>query len=240
MMARQPRRKSAPLSTVLRLKRSPASSANGPSFQGPSDGGSDVFDYLVAQIQAQGYAILDAPLPEPVLNQLFLYFTALDREAFKQAGIGRQHDYQLNEFLRRDRIHWLSGSDAEVEAYYAWMERLRLCINSRLFLGLFDYECHYAYYPEGAFYKKHVDAFRGQSNRRLSTILYLNPNWQAGDGGELALYHEDENAPFHTVEPVYGRMVIFLSEVFPHEVLRANRGRFSLTGWYRVNGAELP
>lgn len=183
---------------------------------------------------------MDGVFPEPGLDRLFRKITSLDRDSFRRAGVGRDNDFQLNQFLRRDQIHWLTAADPDLGNYFSWIEELRLCMNRRLFLGLFDYECHYAYYPEGAFYKKHVDAFKGQSNRRLSTILYLNPQWQPGDGGELALYEEtarDDQPPFLEISPVYGRLVVFLSEVFPHEVLRANRGRFSLTGWYRINGS---
>ncbi|MGQ9424900.1 2OG-Fe(II) oxygenase [Gilvimarinus sp. F26214L] len=221
------------------LTRSPARRTA--STQGPFDGGSDVFDRIVAQLQAQGYAVLDRALPESLMNRLFVDFTERDRGAFRQAGVGRRKEYQLNDFLRRDHIYWLGCEDGPVGEYLDWIEHLRMCVNRRLFLGLFDYECHYAYYPEGAFYKKHFDAFKGRSNRRLSTILYLNPQWQPGDGGELALYPgggdlSSATEALLTLEPLFGRMVIFLSEVFPHEVLRANRGRFSLTGWYRING----
>lgn len=223
------------LNAVLRPKRASAiqaSTAHGAS-DGPSDGGSDVFEYIAGEIGSKGYVVLDSPLPQDLLDQLFLEFTALDREAFKQAGVGRQQAHRLNDFLRRDHVYWLDSNLPQLQGYFDWMEQLRLCINRNLFLGLFDYECHYAYYPEGAFYKKHVDAFKGQSNRRLSTVLYLNPQWQQGDGGELALYREDTSTPFLTVSPRYGGMVVFLSEKFPHEVLRANCGRFSLTGWHR-------
>jgi SM-20-related protein len=226
------------LSAILRPRSSRLKSGVAHQGHGPSGGDSTIFDYVVDQIHEQGYVVLDAALPEGVVNQLFVHFTTLDRDGFRQAGVGRQQDFQLNSFTRRDRIHWLSRGAPEVQAYFDWVEELRLCINRNLYLGLFDYECHYAYYPEGGFYKKHVDAFRGQSNRRLSTILYLNPQWQTGDGGELAMYREDGEdgeAPFLTIAPQYGRLVIFLSEVFPHEVLRANRARFSLTGWYRIN-----
>ncbi|MCW8195478.1 2OG-Fe(II) oxygenase [Proteobacteria bacterium 005FR1] len=210
----------------------------GPQWgHGPSGGDSNIFEHIIEQIHDHGYVVLDGALADNLLNGLFLHFTTLDREAFKQAGIGRQQDFHLNDFTRRDQIHWLSPGAVEVQGYFDWIEQLRLYINRNLFLGLFDYECHYAHYPEGGFYKKHVDAFRGTSNRRLSTILYLNPQWQPGDGGELAMYRERENDPFLRIAPQYGRMVIFLSEVFPHEVLRANRARFSLTGWYRVNGS---
>jgi SM-20-related protein len=222
------------LSAILKAKTQLR--PGGPQWgHGPSDGDSDIFEHIVEQIHTQGFVVLDAALPDSLLDQLFIYFSTLDRGAFKKAGIGRQDDFQLNEFTRRDQIHWLSPGAPEVQGYFDWMEELRLCINRNLYLGLFDYECHYAHYPEGGFYRKHVDAFRGKSNRRLSTILYLNPHWQPGDGGELAMYRESEDAPFLTVAPQYGRMVIFLSEVFPHEVLRANRARFSLTGWYRIN-----
>jgi len=120
------------------------------------------------------------------------------------------------------------------------MEGLRLGLNRRLFMGLFDYESHFAHYPIGAFYKKHRDAFAGQSgnrqpNRVLSTVLYLNSAWQPHEGGELLIYAEDGEAIIETVVPVYGRLVIFLSEKFPHEVLPATRERKSIAGWFRVN-----
>lgn len=216
---------------------SPRKHPTTPSGRGPTGGDSDIFEYLADGIRAKGFIVLDEAFPEAQLNHFFRNFTSLDRDRFRRAAVGREQALQFNEFLRRDQIHWLHAADAELRDYFAWVEQLRLCMNRRLFLGLFDYECHYAYYPEGAFYKKHVDAFKGESNRRLSTILYLNPNWQPGDGGELALYHDDDKEPFLTVSPLFGRMVIFLSETFPHEVLRANRGRFSLTGWYRINGS---
>lgn len=223
------------MSAILRPSNLRCRTGRADQGHGPSGGDSDVFEYIVDRIHAQGYLVLDDALPHQLSHQLFLHFTRLNREGFKQAGVGRQQDYKLNNFTRRDRIHWLNPGAPEVRGYFDWVEELRLCINRNLFLGLFDYECHYAYYAEGDFYRKHVDAFRGQSNRRLSTILYLNPQWQQGDGGELAMYAEGEEAPFLTIAPQFGRLVIFLSEIFPHEVLRANRARFSLTGWYRIN-----
>jgi len=37
---------------------------------------------------------------------------------------------------------------------------------------------------------------------------------------------------FVDVEPRLGTLVVFLSELFPHEVLPSNRDRLSLTGWF--------
>jgi SM-20-related protein len=114
------------------------------------------------------------------------------------------------------------------------METLRINLNRHLFLGLFDYECHYAYYPPGAFYRKHVDAFKGDTNRILSAVLYLNPIWEPQDGGELVLYSNQEEL-LESILPSYGKLVLFLSQDFPHEVLPVSKSRYSIAGWFRVN-----
>ena len=114
------------------------------------------------------------------------------------------------------------------------MDALRSDLNSRWFLGLFDYECHYARYAPGAFYSKHLDAFAGNKNRVLSTVLYLNAAWEAGQGGELQLYSLNGATVLERVAPLHNRLVVFLSERFPHEVLPASRERHSIAGWFRV------
>jgi SM-20-related protein len=193
---------------------------------------------IAEQISLRGYVALSDFLPQPLLHALFTQVKETDEGVFKRAGIGRDSDFQVNSFVRSDRILWVSDRDDSLRAYFDWMEDLRLYLNRELLLGLFDYECHYAFYPEKAFYKKHVDAFRGRSNRRLSTVLYLNPAWQPGSGGELVLYSEDGREVLETIAPSFGRMVFFLSEVFPHEVLPTKKARYSLTGWFRVNGTD--
>ncbi len=70
------------------------------------------------------------------------------------------------------------------------------------------------------------------NTRKLSSILYLNQNWQASDGGELRLYVNDDE--WLNISPIGGRLVLFLSDQFWHEVLPAKRERLSLTGWFRT------
>ncbi|WP_237057241.1 2OG-Fe(II) oxygenase [Microbulbifer sediminum] len=208
---------------------------------GPRDG--DPIDQIAAALRTDGYIVLPAPLPPAALGGLLRHFRSIDREQFRRAGIGREDEHQLNRFVRSDKIFWLDNTNLSVNAYLSWMEALRVGLNRRLFLGLFDYECHYAYYDRGTFYKKHLDCFQGSTNRVLSTVLYLTPNWQPRDGGELAIYPPGEEAaapdalPLLKVAPRFGQMVIFLSEEFPHEVLTVNRPRYSVTGWYRVNNS---
>lgn len=128
----------------------------------------------------------------------------------------------------------MDDSDDADHAYLAWMESLRVGLNSVLFLGLFDYECHYAIYLAGSGYAKHSDVLHGARNRVLSTVFYLNERWQAGDGGELRLFDPSGASAIATVSPRFGTMILFLSESFPHEVLLANNKRRSIAGWFRV------
>ena len=204
--------------------------------QGPIDG--DDFTLIINALRRDGYIILNGPFSCIQLQELFIDVKATDSSRFHRAGIGREQHHQLNHFVRRDRIHWLEEDHQPAQFYLNWIEQLRLRINQELYLGLFDFECHYAHYPKGAFYKKHVDAFKGGSNRRLTIILYLNPDWQTHDGGELLLYAEDSQTVLETVLPVIGTMVLFISDEFPHEVLPAMRSRYSLTGWFRVNNSD--
>lgn len=107
--------------------------------------------------------------------------------ALQLAGIGRGEQHQLNHSVRRDEIKWLDGRTQTQLHYFELMQTLQTEINRALYLGLFEYECHYALYPEGGFYKTHRDSFKGQANRMLTTVLYLNPDWQENWGGELVL-----------------------------------------------------
>jgi SM-20-related protein len=201
-------------------------------------------DHLADSLVERGYLVADNLLPDTLLASLLAHFDQLQANDFKSAGIGRQTDFQLQEKIRADKIHWITANTEATTEFLQWMDDLRVGINRRLFMGLFDYESHFAYYPVGAFYKKHLDAFRGkdgqqQSNRVLSTVLYLNENWSPENGGELLIYAEDDSQVIEKVLPVLGRLVVFLSEKFPHEVLPANRERKSIAGWFRVNEGVL-
>ena len=65
-------------------------------------------------------------------------------------------------------------------------------------------------------------------------MFYLNEDWQPSDGGELVLFAPEGDAIIDTVNPTFGKMIIFLSESFPHAVLTAGKQRRSIAGWFRV------
>ncbi len=193
---------------------------------------------IVDGLQTQGLVVLDNVLPSLILDALGHRARQYPIDAFAVGGVGRD-DRRLHESLRNDRIVWIDPDDDATRWYFAWIESLRIELNRTLFLGLFDYECHFAWYPAGSFYGRHLDAFRGRRSRRVSTVLYLNHKWTEDDGGSLMLYQQDEPeageaAAVRTVVPVHGRLVVFLSEDVPHEVQPAQRSRYSIAGWFRV------
>lgn len=162
---------------------------------------------------------------------------ACENGDFRRAGVGRGGNLEIREDIRRDQVMWLVPGEfsVEQEIYLAWLETLRLAMNQRFFLGLFEYEGHFAIYPEGAFYKPHLDRHAGTSDRIVTVILYLNPDWQPGDGGELKLWTTvgEKDGPYELVEPRMGTLVCFLSGDYWHEVLPARKTRMSVTGWFR-------
>ena len=156
---------------------------------------------------------------------------------FHRAGVGRGALLQVREEVRGDKVLWLRTDAAYVEqsAYLAKLELLRLALNQRFFLGLFEFEGHFAIYQEGGFYRPHLDRHAGTRSRVVTAILYLNPDWKLGDGGELKLWTDtgEKCGPFVLIEPRMGTLVCFLSGDFWHEVLPAHKTRMSITGWFR-------
>lgn len=196
-----------------------------------------LFESISNDIVDKGYSIRPYALPENLTSLLLQHVTELPDENFKRAGVGRAKDHTINNFVRTDQICWITSNSKAGYAWVKWTASLQDFLNRRLFLGLFSFESHFAHYAKGDFYKKHKDAFKGEDNRFLSVVVYLNQYWSADDGGELVIY--DTQSTDHNskaiVMPSFGTIVIFLSEEFPHEVLQAKRDRYSIAGWFRLN-----
>ncbi|WP_393091278.1 2OG-Fe(II) oxygenase [Halobacteriovorax sp. HFRX-2_2] len=157
---------------------------------------------------------------------------------FQEAKVGRQLTKRLDERIRGDLTSWIEGDMAEhplaLQQYLKFLDNLKDQLNPIFYLGIRSYEGHFACYDEGAFYRKHVDQHRGRGLRRLSVILYLSDMGEA-DGGEVIIYHhERQDEEVTRIKPMLGRLLIFLSEDLPHEVLPAYKARLSLTGWLRA------
>jgi SM-20-related protein len=181
----------------------------------------------------QGWAQQDGFLPAALAQALAAECRALTEGGLlKSAAVGRGATQQLRPDIRGDRIQWLKpGQSAACDAYLAIMDKLRAALNQTLYLGLEEYESHFAYYTAGAFYQKHLDRFRDDDRRTVSVVIYLNADWHAGDGGALRLHPGDR--PSEDILPLAGRMAMFMSADLLHEVLPATRDRMSIAGWFR-------
>lgn len=148
-----------------------------------------------------------------------------------KASIGNGDKKAINETIRSDNISWLTGEEREQEIldYQLLAYNLSQHLNEGLYLGLNEFECHFAQYPKGSFYKAHKDSFKSDDRRTITLITYLNKNWQEGDGGELRLHLKDEVVD---IKPYGGSVICFRSSEILHEVLMSNKERLSLTGWF--------
>ena len=156
--------------------------------------------------------------------------------AFKKAAIGFGQDKSIQSEIRGDLTFWLT-EDSSNEIQNSFLEALhtiRQELNRGLYLGLRREEAHYAVYPPKTGYQKHVDNHRRQGHRLITFILYLNENWKPADGGALSIFAPDNDTQVITqIAPQMGTLVLFCSDIFPHQVEESFAPRRSLTGWFR-------
>lgn len=81
----------------------------------------------------------------------------------------------------------------------------------------------------GGCFPLHYDNPGVPNMRKLTALVYLNPDWQEGDGGELILQ------PFLgqrvRIPPLMDRMVVFLSDSILHSVAPSKVRRYCFTAW---------
>jgi SM-20-related protein len=188
---------------------------------------------IVDDLADRGFSKRNDFLSAPDLEALIQEERELwEENAFRAAAIGRGAETAVHTEIRGDRICWLDPTSLTpaTAAYWSRIDELRLSINRMLYLGLTDFEAHFAVYPPGSFYKKHLDQHRGKSRRTISCLLYLNPGWNPEDGGQLRLY---ESGGTTDILPDAGTFVCFRSDTVYHEVMPTRRERMSITGWLR-------
>jgi len=192
------------------------------------------FETLINDLCLKGFTTCENFLPAETIKSLADIARA--RHAHGEmhgAKIGKSNKIS-NLDIRGDAIDWLDENDPDtcIQTYFSKMHALKQTINQNLFMNLHTLETHMAIYPIGNVYKKHLDQFaNGENTRELSCILYLNEDWQTDDGGELRLYLDENHID---ILPVGGKLVLFLSAKFWHEVLPAKQPRVSLTGWFNT------
>lgn len=176
------------------------------------------------------YLVVDDFITEKLFEEIMAFFHEMEEtDKLKKAGIGSQNDFQVKAEIRGDFIYWLDENrDKELHPFFELMEELTGNLKRFCYLSLSGSEFHIAKYPAGSYYHRHLDQFSERTNRQITVLIYLNKNWQNGDGGELVIYKDDKEIK---VEPIARRLLVFKSEIIEHEVLTTNVPRYSLTGW---------
>ncbi len=152
---------------------------------------------------------------------------------FRRAGISARK--KINSDKRRDKILWLDEDNSTQSEFISFANGLKEYLNRELFMCITYLESHYALYEKGDFYEKHYDAFKNSANRAVTIVYYLNEEWDEKEGGgELIVYDDNDNF-IKKIFPHANTLVVFLSEKFPHEVLKAKRKRYSIASWLRID-----
>lgn len=161
-----------------------------------------------------------------------------EEEKFKKAAIGNRTNETIEKAIRGDFILWINEGEAseEEKIFFKKINSLVEYLNKTCFLGILQKEFHYAVYPEGTFYKRHLDTFQNDDRRKLSLVCYLNEeDWKPENGGELVIYKNENGKEIaKNIYPLPGRVVIFESQLLEHEVKPVKTTRLSITGWLKT------
>lgn len=190
---------------------------------------------ITEEIYNKGFHIIDDFLDKTSFENLRKKAEQrLSQGDFRQAKIGKQRDANHHFDIRKDSICWLDEdeNDTALCAYFSKIRELAKTLNRTLFLGLVDFETHFAVYQPGSFYKKHVDQFTNTLQRRISCVYYLNADWHESFAGQLKLY-DCEDQLLTQVFPQPNRFICFRSEL-PHEVCETKKNRYSIAGWMKT------
>ena len=198
----------------------------------------DLLDHISQEIYNNSYVVVDDFVDEGFRKALLKeQIDLLNRGQFTKAAIGKGDQKQVRTEIRSDEVLWMDSTALSPLQAIFWekVTEVQQVLNRRCFLGLKSFEGHFARYPIGSFYKRHLDQFHAVPHRIVTVILYLNESWTEADGGQLRMYfpQEDGSERVKDVLPLGGRLVVFLSEEIPHEVLPTQKDRISITGWLR-------
>lgn len=194
-----------------------------------------IYEKVIDDLLAQQYSVVDNFFSNEEVGDLRKSLLhKYDEDEFKKAAIGNQFNEVIVKTIRGDFISWIDEVEKnKAEAvFFEKIEHFTNYLNRTCFLGIQEREFHYALYPIGTFYKRHLDTFQNDDSRKLSIVCYLNEeDWQEAFGGELVIYKDKGTI---NIFPLNGRMVVFESQILEHEVKPVKKERLSITGWLKT------
>ncbi len=198
-----------------------------------------LYEVIIENIISHKYAIVENFFDaEEVLALRESLLEKYDEDLFKKAAIGNHANQLIVKSIRGDVILWIDElkSNYAESIFFKKINDLVAYLNKTCFLGIMQKEFHYALYPTGTFYKRHIDTFQNDDRRKLSFVVYLNEEgWSLENGGELVLYlNKNGQEAEKVIYPFPGRVVIFESQEIEHEVKPVTTLRLSITGWLKT------
>mmetsp|Transcript_27077 Transcript_27077/g.35503 ORF Transcript_27077/g.35503 Transcript_27077/m.35503 type:complete len:260 (-) Transcript_27077:80-859(-) len=216
-------------------------------------------ELLLAQIseaiESEGLFVLDNLFSREQMLQCGIELQEMDNaDLLKPATITRGLVNDCDQRSRGDRVTFLKCDDllegaerlnkdkSGIQYHLRAMNALRICLENILQKGMEKSSFMGAIYPgDGSGYICHRDSSPDCPGRKLTVLFYLNHDWEESDGGQLVIYKdaaddegnlsEDKLEPSITINPIGGRLVIFVSSM-EHEVLPCYRQRMAITSWF--------
>jgi len=138
------------------------------------NGSSNKFERIVSELADTGFSTCDNFVSPLLVSSMAFEARRRHKQGdFRHARVGNGASMQLRPEIRNDRVLWLDSDKpgATQLPYFLDLETLRREINRNLYLGLFEFEGHFALYPPGASYDIHFDRFIGTMERVVTCIL---------------------------------------------------------------------
>ncbi|MDP4839627.1 MAG: 2OG-Fe(II) oxygenase, partial [Algoriphagus sp.] len=140
----------------------------------------DLLDHISQEIYNNSYVVVDDFVDEGFRKALLKeQIDLLNQGQFTKAAIGKGDQRQVRTEIRSDEVLWMDSTALSPLQAIFWekVAEVQQVLNRRCFLGLKSFEGHFARYPIGSFYKRHLDQFHAVPHRIVTIILYLNESW---------------------------------------------------------------
>jgi hypothetical protein len=199
-------------------------------------------DEHVGCLVENGYAVLDDALPLALCRKLKAEMQALEdndqmwnSQSYSNDDDGKPHHHINETSLDYKQVRKFAPTFARMEHDPSLVERMRGVPgleqlgnqHVRIQINAGHGGCYTMHTDQGTMYTDSGNSSTGQT-LCLTALVYLNEDWQPGDGGELRIFPYPH--PPEVIAPLAGRLVLFEPRMV-HDVLPNWKKRFCFTLW---------
>ena len=135
-----------------------------------------LYEQIISDIANQQFSIIEDFFSVDEVSTLRdSLLEKYEQDAFKKAAIGNRVNESIIKSVRGDAIFWLDELKSGIpeKLFFEKINDLIRYLNRTCFMGILQKEFHYALYPKGTFYKRHIDTFQNDDRRKLSVVCYF-------------------------------------------------------------------